>query len=164
MTTNTFNPYSNTRHRDRQSKQFVQACNTGLGKPKAVTGRVTSSKSNAVEVNKPKFEYLIKHKGVKVILTDHCRTRAAQRHGMPIETMKDFFIRVIDGIWCQGFKFKEYNQEVFVYSAHYQRGAIVAYRRDFKNQASREMCLAVVTIYPYGKSTPAHKDTEVIYV
>jgi hypothetical protein len=109
-----------------------------------------------------KFEYLIKHKGVKVILTDHCRTRALKRHGMPIERMKAFFIEVIDGL--ADFTWKEYNQEIFVYSRHFQRGAVVAYRRDFKNQASRDMCLAVITIYPYGKSTPAHPDTEVIYV
>jgi hypothetical protein len=81
---------------------------------------------------------------------------------MPVERMKDFFIRVIDGL--ANFTWKEYNQEIFVYSSFYQRGAIVAYRRDFKNQASREMCLAVITIYPYGKSTPAHKDTEIVYV
>jgi hypothetical protein len=81
---------------------------------------------------------------------------------MQVETMKNFFVRVIDGL--KGFNWSEYNQEIFVYSGHYQRGAVVAWRRDFKNQASRDMCLAVVTIYPYGKATPAHPDTEVVYV
>jgi hypothetical protein len=81
---------------------------------------------------------------------------------MPVETMKDFFVKVIEGL--EDFFWSEYNQEVFVYSGHYQRGAIVAYRRDFKNQASREMCLAVVTIYPYGKAQPAQPDTEIVYV
>jgi hypothetical protein len=76
--------------------------------------------------------------------------------------MKDYFIRVVDGL--SDFDWKEYNQEVFVYSTHYQRGAVIAYRRDIRNQDSREMCLIVMTIYPYGKATPAHKDTEVIYV
>ena len=128
-----------TRYRDRQTGQLTQAC----AKPEV------------------KFEYLLKHNGVKVILTDHCRTRAAQRHGMPVETMKDYFIRVVDGL--KDFEWKEYNQEIFAFCRHYQRGAVVAYRRDFKNQASREMILAVVTIYPYGKAVPAHPDTETVY-
>jgi hypothetical protein len=37
---------------------------------------------------------------------------------------------------------------------------VLAYRRDFKNPGSNKTCLVVVTVYPYGKASPANKDTK----
>jgi hypothetical protein len=83
---------------------------------------------------------------------------------MPIEQMKVFFQHVINGIDDTGFVPCEYNQEVFIYSKLFQRGMIIAFRRDYKNSKNTHTCLVAVTVYPYGKSQPAHNDTEVIYV
>ena len=111
-----------------------------------------------------KTEYLMEHKGLKVIITDHVRTRARQRHGMPIEQMKTFFEHMINGLEETNFKPVEYNQEVFIYVRAFQRGMIMAFRRDFKNQSDGNVHLVAVTCYPYGRSIPSHPDTEVIYV
>jgi hypothetical protein len=107
---------------------------------------------------------MMEHRGVKVILTDHSRQQALRRHGMPIEQMKVFFQHAINGIDDAGFMPEYYNQEVFIYSKTFQRGMIVAFRRDFKNQDNWHICLVAVTVYPYGVSRPAHKDTVTIYV
>jgi hypothetical protein len=112
----------------------------------------------------PKFEYLMEYKGIKVVLTDHVRQRSRERHGMPIEQMKTYFQHVINGIDDVGFVPSEYNQEVFIYSKTFQRGMIIAFRRDYKNQSNRRIALVAVTVYPYGRALPAHPDTEVIYV
>jgi hypothetical protein len=129
----------NSSFRDRQSRQFDQAC----AKP-------------------VKFEYLMEYKGIKIILTDHVRDRARQRHGMPVEQMKVYFQHVIDGL--VDFPWVEYNQEIFVYSRAFNRGMIIARRRDFKNQGNRDMAYVAVTMYPFGRGYPAQKDTEVVYV
>jgi len=114
--------------------------------------------------NKIKFEYLTEHRGVKVILTNHARQQAYQRHGLPIESMKLWFTQAIDKIRQTGFEPEYYNQEVFVYNRHYQRGMVVAFRRDNRNVESDKLCLVAVTCYPYGKSFPAHRDTKTIRV
>jgi len=108
-----------------------------------------------------KLEYLIKHNGRPVIITDHVRQRARQRHGMPIEQMKTYFEHMVDGIDQSDFVPVEYNQEVFIYVRAFQRGCVVAFRRDYKTFASS---LIIMTMYPYGRSIPSHPDTEVIYV
>lgn len=135
-----FRSNSNSSFRARQSRQFSQACT----KPEV------------------KFEYLMEHEGTKYILTDHARAQAVKRHGMPIEQMKSFFIKAHKGL--SAFTWTEYNQEVFVYSRSYQRGCIVAARRDYKNQSNQRLGYVIVTVYPYGISKPAHPDTEIIYV
>ena len=109
-----------------------------------------------------KFEYLMEYKGIKIILTDHVRDRARKRHGMAVEQMKTYFQHVVDGL--AGFKWVEYNQEIFVYSRAFQRGMIIARRRDFKNQDNGSMALVAVTCYPYGRAVPAHPDTDIVYV
>jgi hypothetical protein len=146
----------NTRFGERQTGQLAQARNNTVG-PRPI--KVVTYGSNNTPV---KFEYLMEYRCTKIVLTDHVRTRAGQRHGMPIEQMKVYFQHVIDGL--DGFTWTHYNQEVFVYSKAYQRGMIIARRRDHKNQASNKMVLVAVTCYPYGKSIPAHPDTEIIYV
>ena len=83
---------------------------------------------------------------------------------MPVETMIHYFQHVINGIDDTGFVPVEYNQEVFIYSRAFQRGMIIAFRRDYKNKTNVKLVLVAVTVYPYGKSLPAHPDTEVIYV
>lgn len=129
-------------YRARQSAMFDRAC---------------------ARPDEPKLEVLMVYKGVKVIVTDHVRKRAVERHGMPIEQMKTFFEHVINGIADVDFKPVEYNQEVFVYSRAFQRGMVIAFRRDFKSDDGN-MCIVAVTCYPYGRALPAQKDTEVIYV
>jgi hypothetical protein len=104
----------------------------------------------------------MEYKGVKIILTDHVRVQARKRHGMPVEQMKTYFQHVVDGL--EDFKWVEYNQEIFVYSRAFQRGMIIACRRDYKNQQNQRLGYVAVTCYPYGKSLPAHPDTEVVYV
>lgn len=111
--------------------------------------------------NRPKevkFEYLTEIDGVKIIMTDHAKKQARDRHGMPLETMKRWF-EDMQGIWGN-VPVKEYNQEVFVYSVKYQRGMILAYRRDFKNDERTDLALVVVTVYPYGKAVPMQRDTK----
>jgi hypothetical protein len=111
-----------------------------------------------------KFEYLMEYKGRKVIITDHVRQRSRERHGMPVEQMRVYFQHVIDGLDACDFKPVEYNQEIFVYSRAFQRGMIIAFRRDYKNQDSSKLAIVAVTCYPYGRAVPAQPDTEVIYV
>lgn len=115
-------------------------------------------------MSNPKFEYMLEHKGWKVILTDHARQQAVKRHGMPIEQMRRFFVGAIDGIIEADFQVQEYNQEVFIYSRSFCRGMIVAFRRDYKNPNNKNLALAVVTVYPYGAQSPAHKDTQTVRV
>lgn len=110
-----------------------------------------------------KLEYVMEHKGFSVINTDHANRQAKQRHGMTVNQMKDFFTIVIDFIKAGNFEIMEYNQEVFFYSTKYQRGMILAFRRDFKENAEG-MCIVCVTVYPYGQSRPMKDDTEAIYV
>jgi hypothetical protein len=134
--------------------------------PSARAFRERQSAMYARAINRdpePKLEYLTIYKGRSVIVTDHVKDRANERHGMPISQMKVYFHTIIDGLDDHNFKPVEYNQEIFVYSKTYQRGCIVAFRRDFKSN-SQDLIMAVVTMYPYGKSTPAHPDTEVYYV
>ena len=132
----------NRGYRDRQSRQFVQAC----AKPE-----------------EPKFEILMEYRGRKIIITDHAREQNRKRNDFAsIESMKSYFMRVADGL--VEYNFKEYNQEVFVYSKSYKRGCIVAYRREFKNPDDHRMHYAIVTVYPLGSSKPMKPDTEVIYV
>jgi hypothetical protein len=111
----------------------------------------------------PKVEYLMEYKGRKVIITDHVRQRARERHGMPVETMKTYFQHVIDGLDACNFKPVEYNQEIFVYSRAFQRGMVIAFRRDFKSD-NQNLVLVAVTCYPYGRAVPAQADTEIYYV
>jgi hypothetical protein len=104
-----------------------------------------------------KFEYLTEIHGVKIIMTDHAKKQARDRHGMPLDTMKNWFQDMAD-IWGN-VPVKEYNQEVFVYSVKYQRGMILAFRRDFKNDDRQDLAVVVVTVYPYGKAVPMQRDT-----
>jgi len=108
-----------------------------------------------------KFEYMLEYRRTKVILTDHARTQASHRHGMPIESMKKWFMGAIDALEVCSYTPDYYNQEVFMYSKTMKRGMIVAFRRDFKNDNGL-LCLVVVTVYPYGKDTPMQADTDII--
>jgi len=112
----------------------------------------------------PKLEYLLEYKGRKVVVTDHVKQRSQERHGMPVSEMKTYFKHMIDGIDQTEFKPVEYNQEVFVYVRAFLRGCIVAFRRDFKDHSNKDLILAIVTMYPYGRSIPSHPDTQIIYV
>lgn len=108
-------------------------------------------------------EYVLNYRGFGVINTDHANKQAQQRHGMSVDQMTDFFQIVIDHIKSGKFKIVEYNQEVFFYSTKYQRGMILAFRRDFKLNLEGT-CIICVTVYPYGKNIPMQKDTETVYV
>jgi len=131
---------------------------------RAYAARQTAAFQKACErPEQPKVEILMEYKGVKVIVTDHVRHRAAERHGMDVEKMKVYFEHVINGIQDSGWEPVEYNQEVFVYSKIFQRGCVIALRRDFKS-SSKDLAMVLVTMYPYGKALPLQKDTEVIYV
>jgi hypothetical protein len=110
--------------------------------------------SNPKEI---KFEYLTEIHGVKIIMTDHAKKQARERHGMPLDTMRRFF-EDMEPVWGN-IPIKEYNQEVFVYSVKYQRGMILAFRRDFKNDERVDLAMVVVTVYPYGKAVPMQRDT-----
>jgi len=130
-------------YRQRQMAQFQKACG---------------------DYQEPKLEYLLEHRGTKVIVTDHVRQRARERHGMPISQMKVYFQHMIDGIAETDYVPTEYNEEVFVYVRAFARGCVVAFRRDFKDQSNRDLIMAIITMYKYGQGKPAHADTEVIYV
>jgi hypothetical protein len=108
-----------------------------------------------------KIEYILEHKGMKVIMTDHARTQARKRHGMPVEQMDLYFRKIVDGLI--DFPWEYDNQEIFVYSGHYQRGVILTCRRDFKRPGISR-CYVIVTMYPYGKARPIKEGTRVIYV
>ncbi|MBW2646915.1 MAG: hypothetical protein JRE23_12230 [Deltaproteobacteria bacterium] len=108
-----------------------------------------------------KNEYLMKHRGVKVIVTDHARHQCRKRdNGMAIETMKRYFVQVVDGL--VDFNWKYDDQEIFVYNRFFQRGVVLTGRRDYRGGTDR--CLVVVTVYPYGKARPMKDSTEVVYV
>ena len=108
-----------------------------------------------------KFEYLTEIHGTKIIMTTHAKGQCRKRHGMPLDSMKQFFIDTAD-TWGS-VPVVEYDQEVFIYSTKWHRGVIVAYRRDWRNATRKDLAIIVVTIYPYGKSKPVHPDTEVYY-
>ena len=149
----------NRGYRDRQSRQFSQACNRKEDGTTANTNvPFLHTRPSAV-----KFEILMEYQGKKVIITDHAREQNRKRNDfVDIESMKDYFMRVVDGL--VEYDWKEYNQEVFVYSKSYRRGCIVAYRREFKHPDDPRMHYAIVTVYPLGSSAPMKPDTEVIYV
>ena len=111
----------------------------------------------------PKVEYLLEYKGRKVIVTDHVRNRAQERHGLAVEHMSTYFKHMIDGLAETEFVPVELNQEVFIYVRAFQRGCIVAFRHDYKSN-SKDIVLVAVTMYPIGKNKPMKPDTEVIYV
>lgn len=109
----------------------------------------------------PKFEYLTEIDGMKVIMTDHAKAQCKSRHGVNLDQMKTFFNDTAKA-WTN-YVPAEYNQECFLWSAKWQRGMVVAYRRDFKNQTNKRLGLVVITVYPFGKCRPVQPDTEVIY-
>ena len=111
-----------------------------------------------------KFEYMVEHKGMKVILTNHARSQMTQRYDLPIEKQKKFFTACIDGMKEQGWTPDFENHEIFIYSKSMKQGIIAAFRRDFKAVDSNKVCLVVVTVYPAGRRKGAHSDTEVVYV
>lgn len=131
-------------YRDKRSRLLSQSIN---------------SPDWSAKPTKPNFEYLTELNGcLKVILTRHAKDQCQKRHGMALETMKTWFTdsqKVIGDI-----PVVEYNQEVFVYNRKWQRGMVLAFRRDSKNPRSDRLCLVVVTVYPYGKSVPFRTDTE----
>jgi hypothetical protein len=108
-----------------------------------------------------KIEYLLEHCGTKVILTDHARTQARNRHDMPIEQMVNYFKQIVEGLI--DFDWKYNDQEIFVFSHKYRRGVILTCRRDFKS-TSRDRVYVIVTLYPFGKARPVKSSTEVVYV
>ena len=108
--------------------------------------------------SEPKFEYLTEIKGTKIIMTDHAKSQSLSRHGLKLDQCKQWFIDMVD-TWAS-VPVREYNQEVFVYSYKWQRGMILAYRRDFKNDRD-DLAIVAVTVYPYGVASPAKHDTEV---
>ena len=110
-----------------------------------------------------KFEYMIEHRGMKVILTNHARSQMRQRYDFAIEAQKKFFTACIDGINSQGWTPDFENHEIFIYSKAMRQGIVAAFRRDFKSEGNKT-CLVVVTVYPKGRRKGAHSDTEVVYV
>jgi hypothetical protein len=108
-----------------------------------------------------KIEYLLEHCGTKVILTDHARTQARNRHDMPIEQMTNYFRQIVEGLI--DFDWKYDDQEIFVFSHKYRRGVILTGRRDFKS-ASRDRVYVIMTMYPFGKAQPMKDSTEIVYV
>jgi len=135
-----------TKFSDRQAIALARARNDVVG-PRVII--------------RPANEYLLKHKGVKVIVTDHAREQCRKRsNGMDIKTMTRYFIQVVDGL--VDFDWKYEDQEIFVYNRFFQRGVVLTGRRDYRGGNAR--CLVVVTVYPYGKSRPMKDSTEVVYV
>ena len=136
---------NNTRYQERHAAKWAHATNNWSG-PRPI---------------RAENEYLLKHRGVKVIVTDHARQQCRKRdHGMEIKTMTRYFIQVVDGL--MDFNWKYDDQEIFVYNRFFQRGVVLTGRRDYKGGSDR--CLVIVTVYPYGKSRPMKSSTEVVYV
>ena len=142
----------NHKYRGRVHRQISSACNRPAD-------RAGVQNVPAAVVNRPagiKFEYLTCIGGLKVIMTDHAKQQASKRHGMKLEQMKDWFEYTADV--TASIPVAYYNEEVFVYSIKHQRGMILAYRRDNRSD-SRNVCLVVVTVYPYGSSKPMKPGT-----
>lgn len=117
------------------------------------------------KTNSRDAEYVLKdYNGTSVIITTHARRRAMTRHGMPADVMKTYFKHIVDGLNALNFRPVEYNQEVFVYVRAFQRGCVIALRRDFRQPDKKALAMAVVTIYPYGKSRPVKGDTFTITI
>ena len=104
-------------------------------------------------------EYLLRHNGVSVIMSTHARLQGFKRYGMSTDNMVDYFTRVADGLKAYAWKYND--QEIFVYSRHFQRGCIITHRSDYR---TNEKCLVAVTLYPYGKAVPMKSSTERVYV
>ena len=154
---------NNTRFRDRQSRQLSQAC-LKPGVPAALLSgpeRLAINNRPGPRPIKAKVEYLMEYKGVKIILTDHVRDRARQRHGMLVDQMKIYFQHVINGL--VDFPWEYDDQEIFVYSRAFQRGVILTNRRDWKS-SGQSKCYVIVTMYPYGKGRPVKSGTRVVHV
>lgn len=105
----------------------------------------------------PKFEYLTEIHGAKIIMTDHAKKQCQARHGLKLEQCKQWFVDMTD-VWAS-VPVEYENEEVFVYSYKWQRGMILAYRRDYKNETRNDTAVVAVTVYPYGVASPANKDT-----
>jgi hypothetical protein len=99
--------------------------------------------------------------GVPVVLTDHARERAmSKKRGELTSYQLGLYLEELGKYVVENeFKPEFYNQEIFFYSRHYQRGAIIALRRDFKNVLHGTV-LVLVTVYPYGKTQPIKQSTE----
>ena len=134
---------SNTGYRNRQQAQFDSACN----RPKP-----------------PITEYLCTVAGYKVIATAHSTQRTQQRQALTKDELCRWFLTAAGDLETIINGLKEYNQEVFVFNRQFRQGMILAFRRDFKDPSNRALAIVMVTVYPYGKATPMHKDTEVYYV
>jgi len=133
----------NRGYRDRQSRQFAQAC-------------------LRPEVPEKCPEYLLNFEGTNVIIMDHAWKKIHNRMDFSNrEGMGEYFTRIAAGL--KGFTWKEYNQEVFVYSRSHRRGCIVAHRRDFRRPDDKSLAYVIVTVYPLGSSKPLKAGTEVIY-
>ena len=104
-------------------------------------------------------EYLLRHEGVSVIVTTHARLQGFKRYGMSTDNMTDYFTRVAVGL--KNYPWKYDDQEIFVYSRHFQRGCIMTHRSDYR---TNEKCLVAVTLYPYGKAVPMKQSTDKVYV
>ena len=106
-------------------------------------------------------ESFVSRAGVPVILTDHACDRVVnkKRGAMTDQQLNNLLEEVAAYVKVQAFEPTYYNEEVFFYSRHFQRGCIVAFRRDFKGR-HKGTCLVLITVYPYGKSRPLKAGTE----
>jgi hypothetical protein len=126
--------------------------------------QIANIQARSTEVDrKPVVEYMLEHRGLKVILTNHCKEQFRKRRDMSIERQKAWFIRAIDGLAEQNWTPDFENHEIFIYNKSMKQGMVVAFRRDFKAESSK-VCFVVVTAYPKGRRKGAQSDTEVIYV
>jgi hypothetical protein len=162
--TRTYNPYAQKKF-NKQNETFsnVLSGRWSSNKPAdnaGVTGLVKGLTTNPKPV---KFEYLIKHRGIKVIVTDHAREQMLNRYGMCIEFQKTYFQQCIDSLADKGWTPAHENHEVFLYSQKHRQGIIAAFRKDFKSD-TKDVCLVCVTCYPKGRRKGLHSDTETIFV
>lgn len=107
-------------------------------------------------------EYLAHRNGTWIIDTAHAVQRMHQRgRSMKPFEVKDMFNRVLEYAERneETFKSMPYNSEVFFYSQKHSRGAVMAHRKDTRGNLDG-MHWVLLTIYPAGKSQPAHNETK----
>jgi len=111
-------------------------------------------------------EYLHEKNGTSVIGTKHFMERMQQRmNGMSEQHFKGMLDSILQHYHTNKEQFDTlpYNSEIFFFSPKYQRGMVLAHRRDSKNHDGN-MHFILMTVYPYGKAVPVQQDTPKITV
>lgn len=107
-------------------------------------------------------EYITERDGTKVIGTSHFNRRLRQRMlGMSEQQLESMLQSIL--IHCHQHKDQfaalPYNSEIFFYVPRFQRGMILAHRRDTRVRGSDQHHWVLITVYPYGCVTPVQPDT-----